>query len=138
VAAGLVIHEAQTDLQQRRFPRRSGSREVVEADAGASAALGRQRPAAFTFGRGPGRVLRLDARQHSQYALDHHAEALAYALQFAGEMEAALAEKFVGLYVNHHTLDCGDLVRKRRRDFSTWDMRRADRPQGPGRVHPLD
>jgi 1,4-dihydroxy-6-naphthoate synthase len=51
-------------------------------------------------------------RDSIQYALDHHAEALAYALQFAGEMEAALAEKFVGLYVNHHTLDCGEDVPK--------------------------
>jgi len=49
-------------------------------------------------------------RESIQYAFDHHAEALEYALQFAGEMDVALAEKFVGLYVNHYTLDCGDQV----------------------------
>ncbi len=49
-------------------------------------------------------------RDSIRYALDNQAEALAYALQFAGDMDATLAEKFVGLYVNHYTLDCGDQV----------------------------
>jgi 1,4-dihydroxy-6-naphthoate synthase len=49
-------------------------------------------------------------RESIQYALDHQAEALQYALQFAGELDSALAEKFVGLYVNHYTVDCGDLI----------------------------
>ncbi|HSW49838.1 MAG TPA: MqnA/MqnD/SBP family protein [Bryobacteraceae bacterium] len=49
-------------------------------------------------------------RDSIQYSMDHAAEALEYALQFAGEMDAALAEKFVGLYVNHYTVDCGELV----------------------------
>ena len=51
-------------------------------------------------------------RDSIQYALDHSSEALEYALQFAGEMDAALAEKFIGLYVNHYTVDCGELVPK--------------------------
>ena len=45
-----------------------------------------------------------------QYAIDNHDEALEYALQFARDMETPLAEKFVGMYVNHHTLDCGEDV----------------------------
>ncbi len=45
-----------------------------------------------------------------QYAIDHNDEALEYALQFARDMETPLAEKFVGMYVNHHTLDCGEDV----------------------------
>ena len=49
-------------------------------------------------------------RESIQYALDHQSEALQYALQFAGDMDSALAEKFVGLYVNHYTVDCGDLI----------------------------
>jgi 1,4-dihydroxy-6-naphthoate synthase len=52
-------------------------------------------------------------RESIQYALDHQSEALQYALQFAGDMDSALAEKFVGLYVNHYTVDCGDVFRKR-------------------------
>ena len=47
-----------------------------------------------------------------QYALDNHDEALAYAMQFARDMEARLAEKFVGMYVNHYTLDAGEVIPK--------------------------
>lgn len=51
-------------------------------------------------------------RESIQYALDNNEEALTYALQFARDMEAPLAEKFVGMYVNHYTLDAGDIVPK--------------------------
>jgi 1,4-dihydroxy-6-naphthoate synthase len=51
-------------------------------------------------------------RESIQYALDHTEEALNYALQFARDLEPRLAEKFVGMYVNHFTVDCGDLVPK--------------------------
>lgn len=45
-----------------------------------------------------------------QYALDHREEALNYAMQFARDMESSLASRFVGMYVNHYTVDCGDVV----------------------------
>ncbi len=51
-------------------------------------------------------------RDSIQYALDNHAEALEYALQFARDMDPRLAEKFVGMYVNHFTVDAGDIVPK--------------------------
>ena len=51
-------------------------------------------------------------RDSIQYALDNHAEALEYALQFARDMEPRLAEKFVGMYVNHYTVDAGDIIPK--------------------------
>ncbi len=49
-------------------------------------------------------------RESIQYALDNREEALSYAMQFARDMEPRLAEKFVGMYVNHYTVDCGDLI----------------------------
>lgn len=49
-------------------------------------------------------------RESIQYALDNTEEALNYAMQFARDMEQQLAEKFVGMYVNHYTVDAGDLV----------------------------
>jgi 1,4-dihydroxy-6-naphthoate synthase len=49
-------------------------------------------------------------RESIQYALDNHEEALSYALQFARDLDQRLAEKFVGMYVNHYTLDAGDVV----------------------------
>ena len=49
-------------------------------------------------------------RDSIQYALDNHDEALNYAMQFARDMEPPLAEKFVGMYVNHYTVDAGDVI----------------------------
>ena len=51
-------------------------------------------------------------RESIQYALDHREEAMSYALQFARDMDPRLADKFVGMYVNHYTVDCGDIVPK--------------------------
>jgi 1,4-dihydroxy-6-naphthoate synthase len=51
-------------------------------------------------------------RESIQYALDHNEEALNYALQFARDMEPRLAEKFVGMYVNHHTVSASGDVEK--------------------------
>jgi 1,4-dihydroxy-6-naphthoate synthase len=51
-------------------------------------------------------------RESINYALDNHEEALNYAMQFARDMEPALAEKFVGMYVNHYTVDAGDVIPK--------------------------
>jgi 1,4-dihydroxy-6-naphthoate synthase len=49
-------------------------------------------------------------RESIQYALDNHEEALEYAMQFARDMEPHLATKFVGMYVNHYTVDCGEII----------------------------
>src|SRR5919108_410181 len=43
-----------------------------------------------------------------QYALDHREDALAYAMQFARDLDRGLANQFVGMYVNQRTLDYGD------------------------------
>ena len=47
-------------------------------------------------------------RDSIQHALDHRDEALAYAMQFARDLEPALADKFVGMYVNERTLNYGE------------------------------
>ncbi len=47
-------------------------------------------------------------RDSIQYAIDHREEALAYAMQFARDLDPQLADKFVGMYVNERTLDYGD------------------------------
>jgi 1,4-dihydroxy-6-naphthoate synthase len=43
-----------------------------------------------------------------QFSLDHRAEAVAHALQYARDMGRELADQFVGMYVNHWTLDYGE------------------------------
>ncbi len=42
-----------------------------------------------------------------QYSLDHRREAVEYALQFGRDLNRDLADKFVGMYVNHWTIDYG-------------------------------
>lgn len=51
-------------------------------------------------------------RRSIEYALEHREEALAYAMQFARDMDQPLADKFVGMYVNEYTLDCGERGRE--------------------------
>ena len=46
-------------------------------------------------------------RDSIQHALDHREEALTYAMQFARDLDSALANRFVGMYVNERTLDYG-------------------------------
>ena len=42
-----------------------------------------------------------------QHALDHREQALEYAMQFARDLDARLANRFVSMYVNERTLDYG-------------------------------
>ena len=46
-------------------------------------------------------------RDSIHYALDHREEALAYAMQFARDLDPQKADRFVGMYVNERTLDYG-------------------------------
>jgi 1,4-dihydroxy-6-naphthoate synthase len=46
-------------------------------------------------------------RRSIQYSLDHRKEAVDYSLQFGRDLNSDLADRFVGMYVNHWTLDYG-------------------------------
>jgi 1,4-dihydroxy-6-naphthoate synthase len=52
-----------------------------------------------------------------QFSLDHRPEAVQHALQYARDMGRDLADKFVGMYVNHWTLDYGERGREAIRRF---------------------
>ncbi len=56
-------------------------------------------------------------RESIQYSLDHRPEAVQHALQYARDMGRDLADEFVGMYVNHWTLDYGDRGREAIRRF---------------------
>src|SRR6266567_3933433 len=47
-----------------------------------------------------------------RFSLEHRAAAVEHALQFARDMGRDLADEFVGMYVNHWTLDYGDTGRE--------------------------
>lgn len=106
---GLVIHEGQLTYAK------AGLRKVLDLGAWWKAQYGLPLPL------GANALLRSLApevqteccrlmRESIQYALDHHEEALNYALQFARDLGPRLAEAFIGMYVNHYTVDCGELV----------------------------
>jgi 1,4-dihydroxy-6-naphthoate synthase len=52
-----------------------------------------------------------------QYSLDHRQDAVIHSLQYARDMGRNLADKFVGMYVNHWTLDYGEKGRESIRRF---------------------
>ena len=69
-----------------------------------------------------------------QFSLDHRTEAVQHALQYARDMGRELADKFVGMYVNHWTLDYGDRGRESIRRF----LRRAHEQRLIPRVPELE
>ena len=64
-----------------------------------------------------GRLVAKTIRDSVAYGLEHREEALNYAMQFAREMDADLADKFVGMYVNKWTLGYGEKGRKAVREL---------------------
>jgi 1,4-dihydroxy-6-naphthoate synthase len=108
---GLIIHEAQLTYTRAGFHRILDlgkywkTKYQLPLPLGANALL-RSLP------RETQRECCRMMRDSIQYALDNHDEALSYALQFARDMDTRLAEKFIGMYVNHYTVDCGDLIPK--------------------------
>lgn len=63
------------------------------------------------------KVISATLTESIQYSLDHRAEAVDYALNFARDMGRDLADEFVGMYVNDWTLDYGDRGREAIRRF---------------------
>jgi len=63
--------------------------------------------------------------QSIRYSLEHRPEAVAYALAYARDMGRELADRFVGMYVNHWTLDYGEPGRESIRRFlgRAWEQR---------------
>jgi 1,4-dihydroxy-6-naphthoate synthase len=104
--AGLIIHEGQLTYSS------SGLYKVLELGAwwrettGLVLPLGgnaiRRSLGAETIG-----IVSKALRDSIQHALDHREQALEYAMQFARDLDARLANRFVSMYVNERTLDYG-------------------------------
>lgn len=69
------------------------------------------------FGPGTKSLITSVLLRSLEFALAHREEALAYAMQFAGDTSADLADKFVAMYVNKWTLDFGLRGREAVRTF---------------------
>jgi 1,4-dihydroxy-6-naphthoate synthase len=104
--AGLIIHEGQLTFQNQ------GLHLVVDLGVwwqdrtGLPLPLGGNVVRRNLGDRTIREVSRL-IRESIRYALDHREEAIRHALQYARDMDVALADKFVGMYVNDWTLDYG-------------------------------
>ena len=109
VDAGLIIHEAQLTYDREGFHRVLELGKWWKGKYGLPLPLGGN-----ALLRSLPREIQSECcrmmRESIQYALDNREEALSYALQFARDMDPGLAEKFVGMYVNHYTLDAGEIV----------------------------
>jgi 1,4-dihydroxy-6-naphthoate synthase len=104
--AGLIIHEGQLSYTK------AGLHRVVDLGKWWQKVTGLPLPLggnAIRRALGPALMQSVSTalRDSIQYALDHREEALAYAMQFARDLDSQLADKFVGMYVNERTLDYG-------------------------------
>ncbi len=109
VDAGVVIHEGQLTYDQSGFMRVVDLGRWWKTKYGLPLPLGANALLRALPDAVKSECCRM-MRESIQYALDNHEEALTYAMQFARDMDSRLAEKFVGMYVNHHTLDCGQAI----------------------------
>lgn len=66
-----------------------------------------------------------------RYGLAHRAAAVEHALRFARDMDRKLADRFVGMYVNHWTLDYGERGRESIRRFLGRAHARGLIPRAP-------
>jgi len=105
--AGVIIHEGQLTYD------RSGLHRILDLGKWWHQTTGLPLPlGGNAIRRSLGRELIASVsaalRDSIQYALSHREEALAYAMQFARDLDPNLADRFVGMYVNERTLDYGE------------------------------
>jgi len=105
--AGLIIHEGQLTYSH------SGLHKIIDLgqwwrdETGLPLPLGGN---AIRRSLGDDLMLTVTGalRESIQHGLEHREPALAYAMQFARDLDHDLANKFVGMYVNERTLNYGE------------------------------
>jgi len=116
--AGLIIHEGQLTYERAGFTKIVDLGEWWKGETGLPLPLG-------------GNVLRKDIplpiqhdllaimRESIDYGLAHREEAVRHSMPYARDMDAQLAGKFIGMYVNDFTRDYGEIGRDAIRKFLT-------------------
>lgn len=114
--AGLIIHEGQLTYKRSGFEKVVDLGEWWKNETGLPLPLG-------------GNVVRRDipppvqrdilqiVRESIDYGLNHREDAVDHSMPYARDMDAALAGKFIGMYVNEFTRDYGDVGRTAIRKF---------------------
>ena len=115
-AAGLIIHEGQLTYARSGFTKVVDLGEWWKRETGLPLPLG-------------GNVLRKDIplhvrrdllqilRESIEYGLKHRDEGVQHSMPYARDMDATLAGRFIGMYVNDYTLDYGEAGRSAIREF---------------------
>ena len=104
--AGLLIHEGQLTYQNL------GLHKIVDLGKWWKDRTGLPLPlGGNVIRRDLGRQVMVEVadliRRSIEYGLEHRKEALAYAMQFGRGLDASMADRFVGMYVNEWTLRYG-------------------------------
>lgn len=114
--AGLIIHEGQLTYARSGFTKVIDLGEWWKRETGLPLPLG-------------GNVLRKDIpapvqrdllaimRESIEYGLAHRDDAVRHSMPYARDMDAQLAGKFIGMYVNDFTREYGEAGRKAVRQF---------------------
>lgn len=104
VDAGLLIHEGQLFYQKKGLHKVLDLGEWWHERTGLPLPMGGN---AIKRDLGPELIKEVSnlLRQSIGYSLNNREDALQYALQFARDMDPALADRFVGMWVNELTLD---------------------------------
>lgn len=123
-AAGLIIHEGQLTYEKSGFTKIVDLGEWWKRETVLPLPLG-------------GNVLRKDIappvqrdlleimRESIDFGLTHRDEAVKHSMPYARDMDANLAGKFIGMYVNDYTRDYGETGRRAVREFLQTAHRRG-------------
>jgi 1,4-dihydroxy-6-naphthoate synthase len=109
--AGLLIHEGQLFYQRKGLHKVLDLGEWWHQRHGLPLPMGGN---AIKRDLGPELTREVShlLRESIRYSLTHRDDALQYAMQFARDMDPALADRFVGMWVNELTLDYTDRGRE--------------------------
>jgi 1,4-dihydroxy-6-naphthoate synthase len=104
--AGLIIHEGQLTYSS------SGLYKVIDLGVWWRETTGLVLPLGGnairrSLGTETHKIVSKALRDSIRHALDHREQALEYAMQFARDLDAGMANRFVSMYVNDRTLDYG-------------------------------
>lgn len=119
--AGVIIHEAQLLYPEMGLSRVADLGQWWQEETKLPLPLGAN---AIRRALGPELGMRVGGivRQSVEYGLEHREEALNYAMQFARDMSPETADKFIGMYVNHLTLEYGEEGRRAVRELYARGM----------------
>jgi 1,4-dihydroxy-6-naphthoate synthase len=114
--AGLIIHEGQLTYAEAGFRKLLDLGEWWKRETGLPLPLGGN-----VLRKGLAPEVRRDLseilRASIDYGLSHRDAAIRHSMPYARDMDAELAGKFIGMYVNDFTLDYGEAGRQAIREF---------------------